>query len=49
MKKYNESLKKTIYRYRKENGEVFNFSYDDMGNQISIGEVKLNTPVQKML
>ena len=39
MEQYKKSLKETKYRYKKENGEVYEYPYDDMGNQISIGEV----------
>jgi hypothetical protein len=49
MEQYKKSLKETKYRYKDENGDVYEYSYSDMGNKISIGEVKLTTPVKRML
>jgi hypothetical protein len=49
MEQYKESLKETKYRYKAENRDVYEFSYDVMGNEISIGKVKLTTPVKRML
>jgi hypothetical protein len=48
MEKYEESLKQTRYRYMVDNKSV-DFTYNEIGNQISDGNVKLNTPVKRML
>jgi len=49
MEQYKKSLKETKYRYKDENGDVYEYPYSDMGKKISIGDVKLTTPVKRML
>ena len=49
MDQYKEALKETKYKYRTENGEVSGeIPYREMGNLISIGEVKLSTQVKRL-
>ena len=49
IEQYKKSLKETKYRYKDENGDVYEYPYNDMGKKISIGDVKLTTPVKRML
>ena len=49
MKQYQKALSKTKYLYKDENGDVSEYSYEGMGNQISTGKVKLNTQVKRLI
>lgn len=49
MQQYQKALSKTKYLYKDENGDVSEYSYEGMGNQISTGKVKLNTQVKRLI